>query len=85
MSLSPQSIRSGVKIYIEKKQASKDEVLLVSEGWNERQENFFKKMLQQGGEFTLKGLNFKIIPKFQILNSKGEKDGGIQKMGDIRF
>ncbi len=85
MGLKPQSIRSGVKIYIEKKQVSKDEVLLISEGWNERQENFFKKMLQQGGTFTLKGLNYHIIPKFQIVNSKGEKDGGIKKIGDIRF
>ena len=51
MTLKKQSIRSTAKISINGKVATKEELIQMSEGWSEDQENFFKKMLQQGGTF----------------------------------
>jgi len=70
MALKPQSIRKNVQILLENKLTEKQTILELSENWTEQQENFFKKMLKQGGEF-------KIILQNQILTSKGEKDAGI--------
>ncbi len=74
MPIKPQSIRSGVTIYVNGKQVDKPEVLALSSEWNERQETLFKKTLKDGGEITIKGVHFKIIPQEKILNSLGEKD-----------
>jgi len=77
MALKPQSIRKNVQILLENKLTEKQTILELSENWTEQQENFFKKMLKQGGEFKIQGRRFKIILQNQILTSKGEKDAGI--------
>jgi len=74
MALKGQSIRSGVTIYINGKQAEKQEILDISVDWNERQETLFKKTIKDGGEITIKGTRFTITPPDKILNSVGEKD-----------
>jgi hypothetical protein len=81
--LSKQSIRGKVEIYHEEKKLTKDDIVELSKEWTEIQENFFRKMLKQGGTFSIKGYKFYIKPEDQILTSKGEKDGGvIQLPGD---
>ena len=74
MPIKPQSIRSGVTIYVNGKQVDKPEVLELSNEWNERQETLFKKTLKDGGEITIKGVHLKVIPQEKILNYFGEKD-----------
>jgi len=61
MTLKKQSIRSTSKISINGKVATKEELIKISEGWSEVQENFFKKMIQQGGAFSLKGNQYKVL------------------------
>jgi len=86
MALKPQSIRKGVTILLEGKEVEKQTLIDLSESWNESQENFFKKMLKQGGEFKIQGRKFNIFPASKITNSTGEKDGGIVQIpGDSRF
>ena len=75
--LSKQSIRGKVEIYHEGKKLTKDDIIKLSEGWTEVQENFFKKMLKQGGKFSIKGYKFYIVPEEQLLTSQGQKDAGI--------
>ena len=53
-----QTLRKGVVIKCEGELLSKEEIIALSENWNETQEMFFRKMLKQGGKFTLKGQNF---------------------------
>ena len=72
--LKPQSIRSGVTIYVNGKQVEKQVILDLSNEWNERQEILFKKTLKDGGEITIKGLVIKVIPQEKVLTSQGEKD-----------
>lgn len=83
--LSKQSIRGQVKVYANGIRVDKEKVLEYSQTWSERQENFFRKMLKQGGTFSLKGVNFHIDSGDKILNSKGEKDEGVKQIGDIEF
>jgi len=77
MALKPQSIRKGMQIWVDSKPIEKADLLKLSESWTESQENFFKKMLKQGGQFKIQGKEFRTTPPKQILNSAGEKDGGI--------
>jgi hypothetical protein len=49
MTLKKQSIRKNQLITVEGKPISKEEIITRSEKWSEIQENFFKKMLKQGG------------------------------------
>jgi hypothetical protein len=74
MSIKPQSIRSGVTIYVNGNQVEKADVIALSNEWNERQDTLFKKTLKDGGEITIKGVHFKVIPQEKILNYVGEKD-----------
>ena len=70
--LTKQAIRSNLKILVNGKSVTKDELLTISEEWNDNQEIFFRKMLQQGGEFTLKGIDYREIAPDPIRNSLGE-------------
>jgi len=73
--LNKQSIRDNKKIYIDKKRVEdKDVIIELSKEWSEKQEIFFRKMLQQGGEFTLKGVDYLILVSEPLRNSKGELD-----------
>ncbi len=67
-----QTLRRGVVIKCEGELLSKEEIILLSENWNETQEMFFRKMLKQGGRFTLKKQNFHITTPDLIYNNKGE-------------
>jgi len=77
MALKPQSIRKGVKITLNGKEAEKQEVIELSSTWTEKQINFFKKLLQQGGATKINGVLFVITPPIQVVDSTGNKDQGI--------
>mgnify|MGYP001204665642 FL=1 len=78
MALKKQSIRQGVYVLIDGVNASKEELITLSETWTEKKEVFFRKMLQQGGNFRMDGKDFivKIRENLQ-LRSDGTKDGGV--------
>ena len=85
--LKPQSIRKGIVITINGKEAEKQEVIDLSKEWSEQQVNFFKKLLKQGGSTKINGVSFTILIQDKIVNSKGEKDPGIITIpgADMRF
>ena len=78
MALKKQSIRQGVHVLIDGVKASKEDLITLSETWTEKKEVFFRKMLQQGGNFKMDGKEFvvKIRENLQ-LRSDGTKDGGV--------
>ena len=78
MALKKQSIRQGVHVLIDGVHATKEELIILSETWTEKKEVFFRKMLQQGGNFRMDGKDFivKIRENLQ-LRSDGTKDGGV--------
>ena len=71
--LNKQSNRGKVKIFMDTLHIEDKEVIIKeSENWNESQEILFKKMLQQGGSFTLKGKQYKVLKVERIdLDSEG--------------
>jgi len=77
MGLSPQSIRSNVFIQLNGEYVKKETVISLSEGWNDRQLSYFRKMVQQGGNVRINGNLFEITINENVVNSRGEKDGGI--------
>ena len=77
--ITKQAIRRGVTIICNGEQLNKDEVIAIGEKWNENQESFFRKMLRQGGRFTLLGNNFDIKVPENIYNSKGEIEATLQE------
>ena len=86
MALSKQSIRQGVHVLVDGVHATKEELITLSKTWTEKKEVFFRKMLQQGGRFRFDGKDFEVKLRERILNSDGEKDGGVIKIpGDSRF
>lgn len=88
MALSKQSIRKGMHITVNGDEISKDELISISEGWTEVQENFFRKMLKQGGHFRLKGIKYIVeLSKADNLRSDGSRDGGVVQIPgeDSRF
>ena len=73
--ISKQSIRTGVSIFSVGEKIDKDTVISKSEKWTEKEINFFRKMLKQGGRFSIKGEKFYITVPEQIYNQKGEVEG----------
>jgi hypothetical protein len=73
--ISKQSIRRGVSISSQGLTLDKDSIISMSEKWNDKEVNLFKKMLKQGGSFSIKGKKFKITVPEQIYNQKGEIEG----------
>jgi hypothetical protein len=74
MALKGQSIRNGVSITLNGEKVEKAEVITLSQDWNESQEKFFKKMLQQGGKCKVNGNSFEIILKERTdIDSRGNK------------
>ena len=60
--LSKQSIRSKVQIFMDQVLIEDKEVIInESKGWNELQESLFRKMLQQGGNFSIENKKYRII------------------------
>lgn len=72
-----QTLRKGVVIKSEGELLSKEEIISLSEEWNENQEMFFRKMLKQGGKFSIKGRNFYITVPDLIYNNKGEIEAAL--------
>lgn len=70
--LSKQSIRGKVKIFVDEKLSTKDEIISLSKSWSEKDETLFRKMLKQGGKFKIKGKRFHINPPDALVTSKGE-------------
>ena len=87
MALSRQSLRKGVHVLINGELATKEELITLSEGWTERKEVFFSKMLQQGGKFKMDDKSFEIkIRVADTLRSDGEVDSGVTQIpGDTAF
>ena len=77
--ISKQSIRRGVTIISRNKILTKDEVINLSEKWDEKEINLFKKMLKQGGRFSINGLKFYITVPENIYNSKGDVEATLQE------
>ena len=77
--LTKQAIRRGVTIFCKNKILTKDEVITLSEKWTERELNLFRKMLKQGGRFSIQGVKFSITVPEQIYNNKGEVEGILQE------
>jgi len=75
--ITKQSIRRGVTVSDRTKNLTKDEVITMSEKWTEKEIIFFKKMLKQGGRFSIKGTKFSITVPENIYNSKGEIEAAI--------
>jgi hypothetical protein len=73
--ISKQSIRTGVNIYQSDEKLDKDKVISMSEKWSDKDITFFKKMLKQGGRFSINGTKFYITIPEQIYNQKGEIEG----------
>ena len=74
MALKGQSIRNGVTINVNGVKAEKQLVIELSESWDESQEKFFKKMLQQGGKCKVNGNSFEIVLKERTdIDSKGNR------------
>ena len=75
--ISKQSIRTGVSIFSAGEKLDKDTVISKSEKWSDKEITFFRKMLKQGGRFSIKGEKFYITVPEQIYNNKGEVEGVI--------
>ena len=74
MTLKKQSIRSNQQITENGEPVSKEELILRSEKWSEIQENFFRKMLKQGGTFKVAGIKYKVeLIERNDLDSNGNK------------
>ena len=77
--LTKQAIRKGVVVSVRNKILNKDEIISLSENWTEKEENFFRKMLKQGGRFNIQGNKFEISVPELIYNSKGEVEATIME------
>jgi hypothetical protein len=74
MTLKKQSIRSNQLITENGEPVSKEELIVRSEEWSEIQENFFRKMLKQGGTFKVAGIKYKVeLIERNDLDSNGNK------------
>tara|TARA_B110000211_G_scaffold77864_1_gene91290 strand:+ start:105 stop:368 length:264 start_codon:yes stop_codon:yes gene_type:complete len=74
MTLKKQSIRSNQQITENGEPVSKEELILRSEKWSEIQENFFRKMLKQGGTFKVASIKYKVeLIERNDLDSNGNK------------
>jgi len=84
MALKPQSLRKGTRVWVNKKLVGRDiekeDLIKLSESWDEKQEIFFRKMLRQGGKFNIKSDKFEIKSPDPLFNSKGDIDPGVQQV-----
>tara|TARA_R110000782_G_scaffold122519_1_gene213894 strand:+ start:172 stop:435 length:264 start_codon:yes stop_codon:yes gene_type:complete len=81
MTLKKQSIRKNQIITVKGESVSKEELITRSEEWSEIQENFFRKMLKQGGTFKVAGIKYKVeLIERNDLDSNGNKPIAIPKI-----
>jgi hypothetical protein len=83
--LTKQAIRRGVTIFCRNKILTKDEVIDLSTKWTEKELNLFRKMLKQGGRFSIQGVKFSITVPEQIYNNKGEVEGVIHENEEEQY
>jgi hypothetical protein len=81
--ISPQSIRKGITIKFDNVVVDKPTIIKASEEWKESHETLFKKLLKQGGSFKINGILVDVKPADKNLTSRGEADGGIQKVDPL--
>ena len=81
MALKKQSIRKGMTILVADSPISKEELIDISQLWDERQERFFRKMLKQGGKFKINNVPYTII----IEHDPKKRSDGNRDMGVIRI
>jgi hypothetical protein len=81
--ISPQSIRKGITIKFDGQVVDKPTVIAASQEWSTNHETLFKKLLKQGGSFKINGILVSVTPEEKIFNSRGESDGGIQKVDPL--
>ena len=53
MALTKQSLRQGVHVMINDVQATKEELIKMSESWSEKRENFFAKCFNREADLDL--------------------------------
>ncbi len=81
MALKKQSIRSNQIILANDKPITKDELIARSEEWSEIQENFFRKMIKQGGTFKVAGIKYNVsLVERNDLDSNGNKPVKVQPL-----
>ena len=59
---------------------SREDIVKLSDDWNDSQITLFKKMVKQGGKFSINGNKFNIKPVDKITTTGGVRDGGAPKM-----
>lgn len=71
--LSKQSIRKDHTIYLNEEIIEKSEMIEISKEFTDKEEQHFRKMLQQGGKLTVQGNEFDIQKmEYKFRNSRGE-------------
>ncbi len=87
MALSKQSLRQGIHVLVNGVHATKEELITLSETWTEKKEIFFRKMLQQGGQFKMDNTEFIVkIRENTKMRSDSSVDQGVKQIpGDSRF
>jgi hypothetical protein len=81
MKLTGHAFKRGSIVLLNGRPIDKKEVIKLSENWSETLIKQFKKLLKHGGEIFLEKENqhFIIETDGPLLNSQGEKDGGMFK------
>jgi len=81
MKLTGHAFKRGSIVLLNGKPIDKKEVIKLSENWSETLIKQFKKLLKHGGEIFVEKENqhFIIETDGPLLNSQGEKDGGMFK------
>ena len=81
MKLTGHAFKRGSIVLLNGRPIDKKEVIKLSENWSETLIKQFKKLLKHGGEIFVEKENqhFIIETDGPLLNSQGEKDGGMFK------
>tara|TARA_R110000796_G_scaffold33288_1_gene86528 strand:- start:41 stop:301 length:261 start_codon:yes stop_codon:yes gene_type:complete len=74
------AILKSSTILVNKKPMSREDIVVLSEDWTDTQALLFKKLVRQGGTFSINGNVFDISIIEKILTSTGTKDPGAPKM-----
>ena len=81
--LSKQSIRKEHTIFLNRVEMLKDEILEITKDFTENEELTFRKMLKQGGIFTIRGNEYEIKrTENKYRNSKGEYEAAAKPHKD---
>ena len=81
MKLTGHAFKRGSIVLLNGRPIDKKEVIKTTKDWSENRIKQFKTILKHGGEFILEEENQHFIIKTDgpLLNSQGEKDGGMFK------